>query len=591
MGVPGGKKRIAIIAVSSVFLVAMVIGAVVGVVQYKKEVKHVGGVGDEDDDSTPGDINTSDSSKAIVAICQPTDYQQECEKSLEKEVGNDKDPKELARAGIQVAINKMDEAIRTTIIFKNQAKDPMIEQALSICKHLLNASMYDLKISYNKMGAIDLDKVDEYAEDVRVWLSGAVSHQDTCVEAFENTTGDIGKKMKEILEIPHERTSNALSMVTETTKALNSLNFKSNARRLLASSPPSNNNNNNKNNQQKQPGTKTDHPSWLTGRKLDLLKATPETLKPNVTVAQDGSGKFKTINEALKLVPKKSDDLFVIYVKEGVYKENVTIEGTMENVVMIGDGPTKTKISGNKSFTGGIKTMNTATVAVVGNFFVAKDIGFENTAGAEGHQAVALRVQSDFSIFYNCKIDGYQNTLYVQAYRNYFRDCNITGTVDFIFGDAVSLFQNCRMVVRKPKDGQACIVTAQGRTDKNEVTGIVIQNCTIGADPENKNNIKAYLGRPWKNYARTIIMQSQIDDVIQPEGYLPWDGAKFHMTSLFGEYNNTGSGADMSGRAKWPSIKKLDDKHAKAYSGGKWFESDKWIKPSGVPFDSGMMEA
>ncbi|XP_004298145.1 PREDICTED: putative pectinesterase/pectinesterase inhibitor 28-like [Fragaria vesca subsp. vesca] len=575
MGVPGGKKRITIIAVSSVLLVAMVICGVVGVIQYKKQEQRGGGGGggDEDGDTNSGDKNASHTSKTIVAICEPTNYKQECEKSLENEAtGDKKDPQDLARVGIQVAISKLDEVLKNSTLLKNKGKDPMTQEALSICRQLLNASMYDLKISYNKMCALNMEKVDQYAEDVRVWLSGAVNHQETCVDVCQNTTADLGKQMNETLELPQERASNALAMVSELTAALNSLNFQASRRRLLASSPPSKNKNND---QHMQQGSRTQQiPAWLTGRKLDLLKATPETLKPNVTVAQDGSGKYKTINEALKLVPEKSDDLFVIYVKEGVYKEYVTIEGMMENVVIIGDGPAKTKIS-----------------AVVGTFFVAKDIGFENTAGAEGHQAVALRVQSDFSIFYNCRIDGYQNTLYVQAYRNYFRDCNITGAVDFIFGDAVSFFQNCSMLVRKPKDGQAAVVTAQGRTDKNEVTGIVLHNCTISGDPENKDNkYKAYLGRPLKSFARTIVMQSQIGDVIQPEGYLPTDGERFHMTSLFGEYNNTGSGADMSGRAKWPSIKKLDAKQAKAYSGGKWSEGDRWVKPSGVPFVSGMME-
>ncbi|XP_061989666.1 pectinesterase-like [Rosa rugosa] len=594
MGVPGGNKRIIIITVSSALLVAMVVGAVVGVIQYKKQEQRGGGGGgggdgDGDGDSKPGDKNAVRTSKPIVAICQPTNYKQECENSLQKEAGDKRDPKDLARVGIQVAINKLDEAIRNSKTLPDQAKDPMTKQALHICNQLLNASMYDLKISFNKMGALDLEKVDEYAEDVEVWLSGAVSHQATCIDESQNTTEDVGKKMKEILKSAHESTSNALAMVTEITNALNSLHFKSNRRRLLASSPPSKNNNNNKNNQHKQNGNKSNQglPSWLTDRKLDLLTATPETLKPNVTVAQDGNSKYKTINEALKLVPKKSNDLFVIYVKEGVYKESVTVAGMMENVVMIGDGPTKSRISGDNNFASGTRTMYTATVAVVGNFFVAKDIGFENTAGAKGHQAVALRVQSDFSIFYNCHIDGYQNTLYVQAYRNYFRDCNITGTIDFIFGDAVSLFQNCEIVVRKPMDNQTCIVTAQGKTDKNEVTGIVLQNCTIRGDPEYEN--KGYLGRPWKNFAKTVVMQSQIDDVIQPEGYMPWDGAKFHMTSFFGEYDNRGPGADMSSRAGWPSIKKLDDKQAKAYSGKKWFEGDRWVKPSGVPFVSGIM--
>lgn len=119
-----------------------------------------------------------------------------------------------------------------------------------------------------------------------------------------------------------------------------------------------------------------------------------------------------------------------------------------------------------------------------GEFFMAKDIGIENSAGAEKHQAVALRVSSDRSILYNCQLDGYQDTLYAHAHRQFYRDCTISGTVDFVFGDAAVVFQNCKLVINKPLENQSCMVTAQGRTDKRGTTGIVLQNCTITASPE-----------------------------------------------------------------------------------------------------------
>ncbi|KAL0323446.1 UNVERIFIED_CONTAM: putative pectinesterase/pectinesterase inhibitor 58 [Sesamum angustifolium] len=116
--------------------------------------------------------------------------------------------------------------------------------------------------------------------------------------------------------------------------------------------------------------------------------------------------------------------------------------------------------------------------AVSSDDFIAKDIGFENTAGAEGHQAVALRASGDRAVFYNVHIDGYQDTLYAHTYRQYYRDCTISGTIDFIFGDALAIFQNCRLVIRKPLPNQACMITAQGRVDRRSVALLLSRMAT-----------------------------------------------------------------------------------------------------------------
>ena len=223
---------------------------------------------------------------------------------------------------------------------------------------------------------------------------------------------------------------------------------------------------------------------------------------------------------------------------------------------------------------------------------MAKGIGFENTAGAIKHQAVALRVQSDQSIFYNCQMDGYQDTLYAHSHRQFYRDCTISGTIDFIFGDSAAVLQNCKIIVKKPLENQQCIVTAQGRIERREVSALVLQNCIISGAPEYlpvKDKNKAYLGRPWKEFSRTIIMQSQLDDIIAPEGWLPWNGNFALDTLSYAEFGNRGPGAIQTNRVKWRGIKKINGAQARRFTAGVFLRGGDWIPQSGVPYTPGMI--
>ncbi|KAM0984893.1 hypothetical protein ACFX2I_012162 [Malus domestica] len=569
------KKKFAIIGVSSVILVAMVVAVTVGVTTKNK-------VGGGHKNSDGGHVTTS--TKAIKAICQPTDYKETCERSLESAAGNSTEPKDLIKAGFNVTMDKLRAIIKNSTTLQELAKDESTNQALENCKELLEYAIDDLTTSFQKLGPFDISKIDDYAEDLKVWLSAAITYQQTCLDGFQNTKGDAGDKMKRFLNTTQQLTSNGLAMVTEITSVLGSLNLKANRRRLLAGGGGGGNAKN----------APKVIPTWINNkRSLDVSTVTPQSIKPDAVVAKDGSGQYETIGEAVKMIPKNNaDKTFVIYVKEGVYSEYVMIDKYMTNVMLIGDGAAKTKVTGSKNFAAGVQTFQTATVVVVGDYFIAKDIGIENSAGAEGHQAVALRVQSDLSIFYRCQMDGYQDTLYTQTHRQFYRDCTISGTIDFIFGDAAVVFQNCKMIVRKPMDNQACMVTAQGRIDRRQPSGIILQNCTISGDPEYipvKDKNKSYLGRPWKNLARTVVMQSQIDGIIAPEGWMEWTGSNNHQSCWFGEYRNRGPGSHMSKRVKWSGIKNLSADQAVAFTSGKFVEGDKWIKPSGVPYVAGMV--
>ncbi|KAG8381733.1 hypothetical protein BUALT_Bualt05G0003300 [Buddleja alternifolia] len=164
------------------------------------------------------------------------------------------------------------------------------------------------------------------------------------------------------------------------------------------------------------------------------------------------------------LCPLNSDMRFVIYVKKGIYYENVRVENEKWNVMMFGDGLDNTIVSSNLSIASGTPTILTATFAAYGKGFIARDMGFQNTAGAAMYQAVALLSKSDQSVFYRCSIDAYQDTLYTQSNRQFYRECKIYGTIDIIFGDSSVVIQNSTILVKRPLLGQINTITAQGKS-------------------------------------------------------------------------------------------------------------------------------
>ncbi|KAL5201238.1 hypothetical protein ABZP36_035592 [Zizania latifolia] len=219
---------------------------------------------------------------------------------------------------------------------------------------------------------------------------------------------------------------------------------------------------------------------------------------------------------------------------------------------------------------------------------MAIGMGFQNTAGAAKHQAVALLVQSDKSVFLNCWMDGFQDTLYAHSKTQFYRNCIISGTVDFIFGDAAAVFQNCIITLRRPLDNQQNIATAQGRADGREATGFVLQKCEFNAETaltdKGRPPIRSYLGRPWREFSRTVIMESDLPAIIDKAGYLPWNGDFALKTLYYAEYGNTGAGADTAGRVNWPGYKKVISKaDATKFTVENFLHAQPWIDPTGTP--------
>ncbi|KAI7754935.1 hypothetical protein M8C21_007143, partial [Ambrosia artemisiifolia] len=314
--------------------------------------------------------------------------------------------------------------------------------------------------------------------------------------------------------------------------------------------------------------------------------------KANLVVAQDGFGDFNTITEAIKALEKKriGTHRFVIYVKAGIYKENIIIKQSMVNLMLIGDGIDATIITNNKNVYEGISTYDTATVQVWGSGFVAIGITFENTAGPKKQQAIALLSASNLSVFYKCSFKGYQDTLCLLEHRQFYRECDIYGTIDFIFGDASAILQKCNIYVRKPLHGQQNTITAQGRTNSSSNTGFVIHNSRVIPTPElhlTKGSVMTFLGRPWKYYSRVVYVKCYFDTLINHAGWLPYPGNYAFDKLYYAEYMNKGKGANTSGRVTWHGYHVLTTgKEAEQFSVRNFLHGELWIPHTRVPYVS-----
>ncbi|RLM98106.1 pectinesterase-like [Panicum miliaceum] len=316
-----------------------------------------------------------------------------------------------------------------------------------------------------------------------------------------------------------------------------------------------------------------------------------------VTVDQSGAGNFTTVGDAVAAAPRNLDGsggYYLIYVLAGVYEENVMVPKHSKYIMMVGDGIGQTIITGNRSVIDGWTTFQSATFAVVGQGFVAMNMTFRNTAGPAKHQAVALRSGADLSAFYGCSFEAFQDTLYTHSLRQFYRGCDVYGTVDYVFGNAAVVFQGCTFYSRLPMQGQSNTVTAQGRSDPNQNTGTSIQGCALVPAPELAANTAfttlTYLGRPWKNFSRTVVMESYVGGLVDPAGWMPWSGDFALDTLYYAEYNNTGPGAGTSRRVAWPGYHVLGDgTDAGNFTVTSMVLGDNWLPQTGVPFTSGLL--
>lgn len=275
----------------------------------------------------------------------------------------------------------------------------------------------------------------------------------------------------------------------------------------------------------------------------------PDTL----TVARDGTGEFRTVDEALEVCRAFMEYHKVIFVKRGVYKEKLIVPSWLTNIEILGEDALTTKITyddhANIKFPdkkGKLGTFRSFTVKVQGSDITFRNITIENNAARLG-QAVALHTEGDRLRFVNCRILGNQDTVYtgVAGTRVLFENCYIEGTTDFIFGPSTAWFEQCEI-----RSKANSYVTAAS-TPKDIKYGYIFNRCHLTAE----NGIdKVYLGRPWRPYAHTLFMNCQIDGHILPAGWYNWSDPSREKTARYEEYNNSGEGAPVDKRTAWSRV-------------------------------------
>jgi len=268
----------------------------------------------------------------------------------------------------------------------------------------------------------------------------------------------------------------------------------------------------------------------------------------DITVALDGSGQFKTVQEAIMSVPAGSEtNPVVIHIKPGVYKELIYIQHEKRFFRLVGGDAAKTILTydlhANIMGKDGkpIGTFRTPSTLIDADDFTAENITFENSAGPVG-QALAIRVDGDRAVFRNCRFLGWQDTILLNRGRQYFENCYIAGHVDFIFGAATAFFERCHIHCLR-----SGYITAASTYDYHPY-GFVFSHCKITGESA---EVKTYLGRPWRDFSAVVYLNTEMSDVVRPEGWQNWNLPAREKTSRYAEFNSSGSGANPKARVAW----------------------------------------
>lgn len=281
------------------------------------------------------------------------------------------------------------------------------------------------------------------------------------------------------------------------------------------------------------------------------------------TVAADGSGQFRSVQAAVDAVPAGNARRVVIRIEPGRYEGHVVVPADKPFITFQGDDPATTVLTDDKNVdstgAGGVPLLKpeTSTVYVLGDDFSAENVSFENTAGNHG-QAMALTFDADRGTFRSCRFLGWQDTLRINRGRSYFVGTTVAGSVDFIYGKGIAVFERCQLHSRA--NGY---ITAAA-TPQEAPSGFVFLDCKVTAEP---SVTQVFLGRPWRPFAAVAFLRTDLCRQVAPTGWDDWGKAENRKTARFAERRSTGPGAGRSRRAAW--AKELSDAEAAAYTAKK----------------------
>ncbi|KAJ7540380.1 hypothetical protein O6H91_10G011900 [Diphasiastrum complanatum] len=491
-------------------------------------------------------------------------------------------PRALVELAVKVAMRGVTEIRNLSLIFNGStSENATVVAVLNDCVNFLGRSHEQLNISLTQIAHLNMQSQTGQIKDIQTWTSAAITYYTTCIDGLdtiqEKTWSGIHRsrvRVEELLSIALSFVNSLLPSVISRSgvgdrNLLSSGSFISTGKVLAGKIV--------------EQSTESAIPDWLSAQARRILQA-PRYQTYDAVVAHDGSGQFRTIQDAVNAAPWNLNTRYIIYIQRGVYRGSVIVQSYKTNLMFVGDGMGQTIITGSKNvLQPGVTMPDSATVGIDGKGFLARDLTIRNTAGPIAQQAVALRVSADQVAFWRCSFEGFQDTLYSHVFRHFFRDCAIAGTVDFIFGNSAAVFQNCAVRTRPLLPGQQAVITAQGRTDPGQTTGFSFHNCVVGGA------VRTYLGRPWKEFSRTVFLRSTMSGSIAAEGWLRWEGTSQGIGEVFyGEYLSSGRGAITPGqgwgRVPW-AIQITRPEVAEQFTVQNFISGAEWLPGTSITFD------